>query len=234
MLFKKISFKTPEENIAYDDVLLHLAEKANTQEVLRLWESPEYFVVLGRISKEDEDVNWLSVKRDGIKVIRRSSGGGTVLQGKGCLNYSLVLSKGKCREVADLKRSYQYILTKVISALKRLNVDAEFYPISDIAIKGTKMKISGNAQKRGKNFILHHGTILYGFDIEKIGQYLLMPKSMPDYRKKREHQEFVSNISISAVDFENEIKKEFDIDQEEFGITKEEDVLLNVFVQKFS
>jgi len=71
MLFKNISFKTPEENISYDEVLFHLAEKNDSQEVLRLWESPDYFVVLGRISKEDEDVNSLNVKKDNIKVIRR-------------------------------------------------------------------------------------------------------------------------------------------------------------------
>ncbi|MBU0469651.1 MAG: lipoate--protein ligase family protein, partial [Candidatus Omnitrophica bacterium] len=226
MLFKKISFKTPEENIVYDDVLFHLAEKNDSQEVLRLWESPDYFVVLGRISKEDEDVNALNVKKDRIKVIRRSSGGGTVLQGKGCLNYSLVLSKDKRKDLVDLKRSYQYILSKVINVLKRLNVDAEFYPISDIAIKGTKMKISGNAQKRGRSFILHHGTILYDFDIKKIEQYLLVPKDMPEYRQKRRHDEFVANIKISTLDFENEIKKEFDVDKEEHDITEKEDALL--------
>ena len=232
MHFKKISFETPEENIAYDDVLLYLAEKNNAKEVLRLWESPEYFIVLGRISKEAQDVNSITVKKDNVKVIRRSSGGGTVLQGKGCLNYSLVLSKGKRKELADLKSSYQYILSKVINALKRLNVDAEFYPISDIAIKGTKMKISGNAQKRGRNFILHHGTILYDLDIERIEKYLLVPEKMPEYRNKRNHDEFVLNINISAAEFECEIKKEFDIDKEEDHITQEEEALLKVFIQK--
>ncbi|OGX10157.1 MAG: hypothetical protein A2Y06_00080 [Omnitrophica WOR_2 bacterium GWA2_37_7] len=232
MLFKNISFKTPEENISYDEVLFHLAEKNDSQEVLRLWESPDYFVVLGRISKEDEDVNSLNVKKDNIKVIRRSSGGGTVLQGKGCLNFSLILSKDKRKELSDLKSSYQYILNKVINVLKRLNVDAVFYPISDIAIAGTKMKISGNAQKRGRNFILHHGTVLYDLDIKKIEEYLLVPKNMPEYRQKRNHDEFVANINISASDFESEIKKEFDVDQEEHGITQKEDALLRVLVEK--
>ena len=56
MILKDISLKTPKENILYDEVLLHLAEQTQGNEVLRFWESPEHFVVLGRICKEREDI----------------------------------------------------------------------------------------------------------------------------------------------------------------------------------
>ena len=126
MIFKNVSFKTPEENILYDEVLLKLAEQGAQGEVLRLWESPMLFVVLGRISKVTEDVREDNTKKDNVPVLRRFSGGGTVLQGPGCLNYSLILSKKTSPQVADLRRSYQFVLerqpitgTGSVSCLKR-------------------------------------------------------------------------------------------------------------------
>ena len=133
MLLKDISLSSPEENILYDEVLLHLAEKGEAGEVMRFWESPEMFVVLGRIGKEQDDVKIDAVRRDDIPVLRRASGGGTVLQGKGCLNYALVLSK-EDRKIMDLHKSYEYILGNVVKALKQLGVEAGFCPISDLAL----------------------------------------------------------------------------------------------------
>ena len=92
MQLRDISFPTPQENITFDDVLLNLAEKHEAGEYLRFWESPSVFVVLGRIGRAEIDVNATNTKTDGIPVLRRSSGGGTVVQGPGCLNYSLILS----------------------------------------------------------------------------------------------------------------------------------------------
>lgn len=209
MLVQNISFKTPQENILFDDALLYLAEKQDGQEVLRFWESSQMFVVLGRISKEEDDLNLANIKKDNISVLRRSSGGGTVLQGKGCLNYSLILSKEKRKELNDLKESYRYILGNVVKVLKQLGIDAEFYPISDIALSENKKKISGNAQKRGRKFILHHGTILYDFNLNMIEQYLKIPKQMPEYRGKRNHLDFVDNVKISVPAFQKEMAKIF-------------------------
>ena len=209
MILKDISLKHPLENILYDEVLLELAEKGQSGEVLRFWESGELFIVLGRISKEEEDVNLEAARRDKVSILRRASGGGTVLQGKGCLNYSLVLSKDHDPAVADLRRSYAYILERVVLALKNIGVQAEFHPISDIALSQGQKKISGNAQKRAKKFILHHGTILYGFDLKNIGKYLKMPADTPDYRRGRAHKDFVANVACDGRDIKKAISDVF-------------------------
>jgi len=220
MILKDISLKLPQENILYDDVLLYLAEEGKASEVLRFWESEDYFVVLGRISKEQEDINLREVSQDGIAVLRRSSGGGTVLQGKGCLNYSLVLSKERGPDISDLRGSYQFILNKIISALGQLGVEAEYHPISDIALKEDQKKISGNAQKRSRKFILHHGTILYDFDLECIEKYLKIPKDIPPYRWDRSHLDFIANIPIAIDDIKNEIEKIFQVNKREKNIKR--------------
>jgi len=233
MILKDITFSEPEKNIVFDEVLYMMAEKGLIGESLRFWESDIPFIVLGRISKEQDDINRNIVLQRGIKVLRRCTGGGTVLQGKGCLNYSLVLSKETCKEIRDIHRSYQFILTKVIDALLCLNVKAEYYPISDIALVDGKRKISGNAQKRGRRYILHHGTLLYDYNLDLIGQYINMPQNYPDYRDHRNHKEFVANVSVGIHDFKKEIMNQFQCKSEHFSISeREKEFIQNMLDQK--
>jgi len=232
MVLKDISLQTPIENILYDDVLLHLAERGQSGEVLRFWESSQLFIVLGRIGKEREDVKIDEARKDQVLVLRRSSGGGTVLQGRGCLNYSLILSKEKDPQIADLRKSYQIILGKVIAVLKQLGVDSEFCPISDIALVENHKKISGNAQKRSKKFILHHGTILYDFDLKKIEQYLTIPKDIPKYRQGRSHLDFITNVPLAVADIKKGFKQKFDINREEDYLNDLEKECLQFFLNE--
>ena len=70
-------------------------------------------------------------------------------------------------------------------------------------------KFSGNAQRRGKHYILHHGTILYKFDLSLISRYLNMPQDIPEYRKGRPHTDFVTNIPIDPRIFKNHLAQGF-------------------------
>ena len=193
MIAKDISFSSAQENIFYDQALLESAEDGVSEEVLRFWEAERFFIVLGRISKPEDDVKIEEAKKDGIEIVRRPSGGGTVLQGPGCLNYSLILSYKKSPPIKNIRKSYQLILGGICGALKNLNIKAAFEPISDMAVGGRKF--SGNAQNRRRRYMLHHGTILYDFPIDMIGRYLTIPKEQPPYRKSRSHLDFLTNIN---------------------------------------
>ena len=129
-------------------------------------------------------------------------------------------------------KSYQMILGQIIAALKRLHVDAVFCPISDIALAGSNKKISGNAQKRSRKFILHHGTILYDFDLEKIERYLKIPKDIPEYRRERSHLDFVTNIAVTAADIKEALKHVFVIEREENDLSDEEEACLRSFLDE--
>ena len=223
MLLKDISLPTPQENILFDEVLLHLAEENSSEEVLRFWESDIFFIVLGRISKEKEDVHFSTVQLDHIPVLRRSSGGGTVLQGPGCLNFSLILSKERNPGLNDVRKSYEHILGQVIHALKQLGVEAVFLPTSDVALKNGQKKISGNAQRRLRKYILHHGTILYDFDLQKIKRYLNIPRDMPVYRQGRSHLDFVANIHLPVERIKAQLIEEFSANERHDGLSKEEE-----------
>ena len=231
MFLKDITLPTPQENILYDNVLLDLAEQGSAGEALRFWESRELFIVLGRIGDPAADLHVPKVIADRVPVLRRSSGGGTVLQGKGCLNYTLVLSKDR-PEIRDLRRSYQFICGNIIAAIKNCGIDAAFRPLSDIALVEGNKKVSGNAQKRSRKFILHHGTLLYQFDLEKIAEYLTMPKDIPEYRQNRSHSDFVANVPAAAGALKQKIRQTFAVTREIADLSLEERECLRQFLKR--
>ncbi len=228
MILRDISFQTPEENILFDEVLLDLAEKGQGEESLRFWESSKKFVVLGKTSSLAEDVNMENVIQDDIPVLRRFSGGGTVLQGPGCLNYSLILSKIDNPILNDLRKSYEFILNEMIQSLKPLSLPITFEPISDLAL--LNKKFSGNAQHRGRNFILHHGTILYGFHLNDIERYLKMPQSIPPYRKGRAHSDFVTNIDLKKEEIKDLVRHGFRVKSQLDEVSSHETDCLKQFL----
>ena len=208
MIIDHSSFSDPKANLDYDDELLRRAEHGGG-EAARFWESPSYFVVLGRTCKEEEDVDLRAVSRDKIQVLRRSSGGGTVLQGPGCLNFSVVLAKASHASLETISGSYVYILGKVIKAMDALGVEAVFRPVCDLALRSTDKKFSGNAQRRGRKYILHHGTILYDFDLSLVGRYLQLPLKQPEYRQSRSHEDFVTNVAVRPDDLRHVLGVQF-------------------------
>lgn len=207
MIVKDISFPSAQENITYDEFLLELSETDSQGEVLRFWESEKFFIVLGRVSKPEEDVKMEESRKDGVEIIRRASGGGTVLQGPGCLNYSFIFSYGRDPLLKNIRKSYEVILNKICDSLRKLHIDAKFEPISDMAFYGKKF--SGNAQTRRRRYMLHHGTILYDFPIKRIERYLKIPKDQPSYRKSRSHNDFLININIDPSDIKQAITSAF-------------------------
>jgi lipoate---protein ligase len=209
MTVENLSFPDPQANLNCDEELLRRAEKGGGGECLRFWESPSHFVVLGRTGIIEDEVELAAAKQDNVPVLRRSSGGGTVLQGPGCLNFAIVLCLKRHPDLAGIQRSYAFILNKVISAVKKMNIESEFRPVSDLVLMPMEKKFSGNAQRRGRKFILHHGTILYDFELPLMDRYLKMPKKMPEYRLHRPHTDFVMNIPAAPQQICEAIQKEF-------------------------
>ncbi|MBU1084498.1 MAG: lipoate--protein ligase family protein [Candidatus Omnitrophica bacterium] len=193
-----------------DELLLTKAEEGRGGEVLRLWESCEYFVVLGRAGKLLDECFDGKCAEDGIKIIRRVSGGGTVLQGPGCVNFSLILSYGRDEKYGDIMSSYGAILGRIAGGFSAKGVKLEYMPISDLALSGNK--VSGNAQARKKSFFLHHGTFLSSFDTDKVKRYLKHPPKEPAYRKGRGHDNFMGDIGIPVSEVKEILMKTFEAD----------------------
>ncbi len=190
-----LTLPTPEENLACDEVLLDRCEAGESDEVLRFWASPEYFVVLGYANKAATEVNLTYCQQQAIPVLRRCTGGGTVLQGPGVLNYSLVLridESGPCRNTSATNR---FILERHRDVFAKLVLaPVEWRGQSDLAMGG--LKFAGNAQRRHRRFLLFHGSFLLHLDFELLEKALPLPSRQPDYRINRSHSDFLINLKI--------------------------------------
>ncbi|MFM7150038.1 MAG: biotin/lipoate A/B protein ligase family protein [Gemmataceae bacterium] len=192
MDFLELTLPGPAENLALDEALLLQAESGEAGEILRIWELPQLAVVLGAGGKLKEDVHEEACLLDGVPILRRASGGGTVLLGPGSLCYSLVLAQDSHPALQDILPSYEHILSRV----------AEAVGVPGLTMAGTSdltlelVKCSGNAQQRKRRYLLHHGTLLHGMDLDRVGRYLRMPVRQPDYRAGRDHASFVRNLEV--------------------------------------
>ena len=188
-MFVNKSFSLPEENILFDDELLGVVSD-DIPFIFRIWESNSHFIVKG-LGCPDADVDWDEADKLGIPVLKRRSGGGTVVQGPGCMNYAAIFFAPEPPKVIE---AFDMVLGGLMIALSRCGISANKQGICDLCI-GNK-KFSGNAQRRKQDRFYVHGTILYSFDIGLVDKILNMPSKEPDYRGNRPHGEFILNLPL--------------------------------------
>lgn len=191
-----LTLPTPQANLAADEVLLDFCEEGYPDEILRFWESPQRFAVLGYSNKTQSEVNVSACRTDGVPVLRRCTGGGAVVQGPGCLNFSLILRIPDTGPLARITETNAYIMTRHRQALEPVfGSPIDIQGSSDLAI-GT-MKFSGNAQRRKRRHFLFHGTFLLDFDIPVLNRLLPLPSRQPEYRQNRAHTDFLTNVNAA-------------------------------------
>jgi lipoate-protein ligase A len=200
MLFLDITRPQPAENLALDEALLAACEAGEiTADVLRVWESERPLVVLGRSSQAEVEVNLAECRRLQVPVLRRTSGGGTVVAGPGCLMVAVVLSLTERPELRAVDQAHRYVLERVAAGLAPLVPSVTLQGISDLALGSgaDQKKISGNALRLKRTHLLYHGTLLYDFDLALVERLLATPTRTPAYRRDRSHREFVTNLPTS-------------------------------------
>lgn len=192
-----VSLESPALNLALDEALLeHCEADAGAGGVLRFWRTPECFVVVGYGNRVAAEVDVAACDAAGIPVLRRCSGGGTVLLGPGCLNYALVLPVTESGPLASITGSNAFVMERNREAVAGLVGQAvKIEGHTDLAMAGRKF--SGNSQRRRRRCLLFHGTFLLGFELELIGRMLRPPTREPAYRQGRGHGEFVMNLPVA-------------------------------------
>ncbi len=206
MKFLDLTLPTPAANLACDEALLDACDEDAGLEVLRFWEPREYFVVVGYANAVGQEVKAEVCREENIPVLRRCTGGGTVLQGPGCLNYTLVLQIGGNESLETITQTNLYIMERQREALARiLGAPVKVQGHTDLTLNG--LKFSGNAQRRKRNALIFHGTFLLEFDLALVEKYLSMPSRQPDYRGNRKHGDFLTNLKISAAAIKSALRK---------------------------
>ena len=198
MNFCDFTLPSPEENLACDEALLDSAEEGRGGEVLRVWEPRHYFVVLGYSNKAAMEVNVPYCRLHTIPVLRRCTGGGAVLQGPGCLNYSLVLHLREAGPLQSIPTANAFVLKRHQEALATLlRAPVEMRGHTDLAIGG--LKFSGNSQRRRRQYLLFHGSFLLHLDVSMVEGTLRAPSRQPEYRLNRSHSDFLLNLGVPAL-----------------------------------
>lgn len=210
MICLDLSLPTPAENLACDEALLDLAEEQGGSPVLRFWESSVPVVVLGYANKVAEEVNLEQCRELGVPVLRRCSGGGTVVQGPGCLNYSVVLSMDESPDLQSITGTNQFVMGRTRAALSHaLGRTVSIEGHTDLAVGD--LKFSGNAQRRKRSWLLFHGTVLLAeFELGLVSRVLRQPPRQPDYRRQRGHEDFVTRLSLNRVAVKDALRAEWD------------------------
>ncbi|TWT85560.1 putative lipoate-protein ligase A [Posidoniimonas polymericola] len=200
------TFADPAHNLALDHALLEgaqldaAADGPHHPEVLRVWEPPTPMVVLGRSSRVKDEVNQEACQADRVPVLRRVSGGATILTGRGCLMYTTLLDLTKRPELAAVDRAHQFVLGVLTTSLAEIAPGVRCAGQSDLVVPDGErlLKFSGNSLRVARKWLLYHGTLMHGLPIEDIAKYLKHPPRQPDYRDQREHGEFLTNLDADS------------------------------------
>jgi lipoate-protein ligase A len=192
-----LTLSTAAENLALDEALLEEAEMAGAPaETLRLWESRQPVVVIGRSSRIDAEVHVDACCELSIPVLRRASGGAAIVAGPGCLMYAVVLSYRLRPHLRVLGQAHRFVLETLAAALAPFVPGVQCCGTSDLALG--RRKFSGNSARCRRDHFLYHGTLLYDFPLGLMDCCLAIPPRMPGYRGGRPHGGFVANLPMKG------------------------------------
>jgi len=187
-------------NMTLDESILDSVERAESPPTLRLygWKTP--VLSLGYMQNPFSELDFEQIKKDGVEVVRRPTGGRAVLH----INewaYSVIASTHTSPWCQDKSQSYQYIsaaLTELLSLpnkklsfhrgqIKTSNIPTQAYQpcfasTSRFEVVAHGKKLVGSAQRRRRGAFLQHGSILCSKGHLGVIQYLsLSEQSKKDY-----------------------------------------------------
>jgi len=162
-----------------------------------IWVPSELLVVLGRSNQAAIEANTELCQADGVDILKRYGGGGTVLLHPGCL----VVSVGAWVDSPYQNDLYFRLLNdSVIFTIQEvLAIELGQRGFSDIVFRDRK--IAGTSLFRSRQYLLYQASILITDRIDDIEKYLKHPSKEPDYRQARKHKDFLSCLDeLGAAD----------------------------------
>ncbi|RAP65569.1 lipoate--protein ligase [Achromobacter sp. HZ01] len=160
----------PALHMALDAIITDEVGAGRRPPTLRIWEWSAPAVVIGRFQSLKNEVDPEGARRHGIEVVRRVSGGGAMFIEPGnSITYSLSVPQALVHGMS-FQESYAFLDAWVLDALQGLGIKAWYQPLNDIASEIGK--IGGAAQARRSGAVLHHVTMSYDIDADKMVEVL--------------------------------------------------------------
>ncbi|MBM4250965.1 MAG: hypothetical protein FJ146_03265 [Deltaproteobacteria bacterium] len=160
---------------------------------LHCWVPTDSMVVLGASNAAEVEVDTPNCALDGVPVLKRYGGGGTVVLHPGCA----VVSLG-CwvKQPFQNKFYFELVNRALIAALgsgwPELNALGQS-GLSDI-VHGD-LKVAGTSLFRSRNYLLYQASILVDCQVDVIDKYLKHPSREPEYRRGRSHSSFLTGLN---------------------------------------
>lgn len=175
--------------------------------VLRLYGWEPACVSLGRTQTE-ADIDTDAAARHGVDVVPRVTGGGAILHNEVEVTYGVVLPLDHPGSPKNILESYRFIAGPLIDAFDRLGVDASFEEgkggrdtLCYLREEGVSVfvdgrKISGGAQRRSRDAVLQHGTMVLRLDAARTAEVLRAPRALVEKK--------VTGLDVLGVDLDRE------------------------------
>ena len=173
-----------------NDALLDEQERTG-RPAWRIYEPAEPAIVFGAAGREQTDVYGDRARRDGIPLLRRRGGGGTVLLAPGQLVLALVAAVDSPYRNREHLCAINAWVTEALTGLGVSGVRPR--GICDLAIDGRK--ILGASLFRRRSVLFYQSSLLVCCDLTLFGRYLRHPAREPDYRARRAHAAFCTTLA---------------------------------------
>eukprot|EP00898_Chlorokybus_atmophyticus_P001296 jgi/Chlat1/2167/Chrsp17S02734 len=148
-------------------------------------------IVMGISGKPEELLHVEEVRAAGIPVIKRFSGGGTVVVDEGTVFVSLIGAASALPSGVECFPRPLMRWTEAVYAPAFTNCPGFLLKEHDYAIG--ERKFGGNAQSIAKQRWVHHTSMLWDYRDDRMA-LLKQPNRAPAYRAGRRHEEFLCKL----------------------------------------
>ncbi|MFT8993974.1 lipoate--protein ligase [Lentilactobacillus hilgardii] len=182
MIYLPVTSTDVYHNFALEYYLM--SEKHFKEPVFMLW-STTPTVMLGKYQDAAAELNLDYIKKHGVHVVRRYSGGGTIYTDQGGYQFTLIYPD----EHSEI--DFSAGLTLIKAALNQIGIKAETDSRNDLVVAGRK--VSGSAQYVTPGYKLHHGSLLFDSDLDTMAHALRVdPVKLKAKRIASVHQRTVN------------------------------------------